>query len=175
MQGNVTTAASKVLSSEAPAVQDAPFFAQLQHAGTIIVGRTNMTEFAYSGLGINKHFGTPLSPIGKGLIAGGSTSGSAISVEQGMSLLAVGSDTSLTMEYKHHLEAGYCISGEGEITNHSDGKTQLIKPFTIYALDQNDRHTFHATKGEVRLVRVFNPPVTWAEVHPEDGSYAPAN
>ncbi len=94
IQGQTTTAGSKVLSKETPATNDAPFISQLKQAGAIIVGRTNMTEFAYSGLGLNRHFGTPLSPIGEGLIAGGSTSGGAVSVAQGMSLFAVGSDTS---------------------------------------------------------------------------------
>ena len=81
---------------------------------------------------------------------------------------------SLTLEYKHHLEACYCIEGEGDITALGDGTTHKLQPFTVYALDQNDRHTVRATNGDMRLVCVFNPPLTGQEVHREDGSYAPA-
>ena len=81
---------------------------------------------------------------------------------------------SLTLEYKHHLEACYCIEGEGDITALGDGTTHKLQPFTVYALDQNDRHTVRATNGDMRLVCVFHPPLTGQEVHREDGSYAPA-
>ena len=81
--------------------------------------------------------------------------------------------TSLTLEYKHHLEACYCIEGEGEITALGDGSVHKLEPFTVYALDENDRHTVRATNGDMRLVCVFNPPLTGREVHREDGSYAP--
>ncbi len=81
---------------------------------------------------------------------------------------------SLTLEYKHHLEACYCIEGEGDITALGDGTTHKLQPFTVYALDQNDRHTLRATNGDMRLVCVLNPPLTGQEVHREDGSYAPA-
>ena len=96
VEGHVTHAASRVLSDTPPAKEDAPFLAMLRAQGAIMIGQTNMTEFAYSGLGLNRHFGTPLSPIGRhqGMIAGGSTSGGAVSVAETMSLFAVGSDTS---------------------------------------------------------------------------------
>jgi L-ectoine synthase len=81
---------------------------------------------------------------------------------------------SLTLEYKHHLEACYCIEGQGDITASSDGVTQALKPFTVYALDQNDRHTVRAIDGDLRLVCVFTPALTGQEVHRDDGSYAPA-
>lgn len=80
---------------------------------------------------------------------------------------------SLTLEYKHHLEACYCIEGEGNVTTESDGVTHIIRPFTLYALDQNDRHIVRATNGDMRLVCVFNPALNGREVHREDGSYAP--
>jgi aspartyl-tRNA(Asn)/glutamyl-tRNA(Gln) amidotransferase subunit A len=77
---------------------DAPSVARLRRAGAVIVGRTNMTEFAYSGLGLNPHYGTPLSPYrrgepGEARIAGGSSSGAAASVADGMAAVALGSDT----------------------------------------------------------------------------------
>jgi L-ectoine synthase len=81
---------------------------------------------------------------------------------------------SLTLEYKHHLEACYCIEGEGDVTALGSGKTHKLQPFTVYALDQHDRHTVRAIGGDMRLVCVFNPPLTGREVHGSDGSYAPA-
>jgi L-ectoine synthase len=75
--------------------------------------------------------------------------------------------------YKHHLEACYCVSGGGIITDLSSGEWWPIVPGTIYALDKHDDHTFEALEDTV-LVSVFNPPVTGEEVHREDGSYAPS-
>ena len=94
--GIVTRAASPVLAGMPPATSDAPFLRRLLDLGAVPVGRTNMTAFAYSGLGLNPHFGTPLSPLGRdiGLIAGGSTSGGAVSVAEGMAAFAIGTDTS---------------------------------------------------------------------------------
>ncbi|WP_206951598.1 amidase [Trinickia acidisoli] len=96
--GQVTRAGSRVLADAAPAAADAPAVARLRRAGAVIVGRTNMTEFAYSGLGLNPHYGTPLSPYrrnepGEARIAGGSSSGAAASVADGMAAVALGSDT----------------------------------------------------------------------------------
>jgi len=82
--------------------------------------------------------------------------------------------TALTLEYKHHFEACYCIEGEGDIAADSDGIVHKILPYTVYALDQNDRHTVRATKGDMRLICVFSPPLSGREVHRKDGSYAPA-
>jgi aspartyl-tRNA(Asn)/glutamyl-tRNA(Gln) amidotransferase subunit A len=95
VEGQVTRAGSRVLAEAAPAEADAPAVARLRRAGAVIVGRTNMTEFAYSGLGLNPHYGTPLSPYrrGEARIAGGSSSGAAASVADGMAAVALGSDT----------------------------------------------------------------------------------
>ncbi|OWJ80549.1 MULTISPECIES: ectoine synthase [Haematobacter] len=79
----------------------------------------------------------------------------------------------LHLEYKHHLEANYCIAGEGEVTEVATGRTWPIRPGTLYALDRNDAHVLRATKGDLRLVCVFNPPLSGNERHREDGSYAP--
>ncbi len=81
--------------------------------------------------------------------------------------------TTLTLEYKHHFEACYCIEGEGEITALSDGTTHKLQPFTVYALNRHDRHRVRPVNGNLRLICVFNPPLTGQEVHREDGSYAP--
>jgi len=93
--GQVTTAGSVVLKDHPPAQADAIAIARLRAKGFIIVGRTNMTEFAYSGVGLNPHYGTPLSPFDRkmGRIPGGSSSGAAVSVADGMSALAIGTDT----------------------------------------------------------------------------------
>jgi aspartyl-tRNA(Asn)/glutamyl-tRNA(Gln) amidotransferase subunit A len=93
--GEVTRAASRVLDAEPAATRDADVVVLLRRAGFIIVGKTNMTEFAYSGLGINAHFGTPLSPYDRAArrIPGGSTSGGAVSVADGMTIATIGTDT----------------------------------------------------------------------------------
>jgi aspartyl-tRNA(Asn)/glutamyl-tRNA(Gln) amidotransferase subunit A len=95
VRGLPTTAGSVVLSDAAPADRDAVVVARLRAAGAVIVGRTNMTEFAFSGLGLNPHYGTPANPFDrKGRrIPGGSSSGAAVSVSDGMALSAIGTDT----------------------------------------------------------------------------------
>ena len=95
VQGDVTRAGSKVLAGAPPAAADAPAIARLRAAGAIIVGRTNMTEFAYGAHGMNAHYGTPLNPWDRatGRIPGGSTSGGAVSVADGMAAATIGSDT----------------------------------------------------------------------------------
>ena len=81
--------------------------------------------------------------------------------------------TETEMCYENHLEAVYCIEGEGEIEVLPDGPTFAISPGTIYALDQNDRHILRA-QTQLRMVCVFNPPVTGREVHDENGAYPAA-
>ncbi len=72
--------------------------------------------------------------------------------------------------YKNHLEAVYCVAGEGEIETISDGKVYPIKDGTMYALDKNDEHYLRATKN-MRMICVFNPPLTGGETHDEEGVY----
>ena len=95
IEGRVTRAGSVVLSDEAPARADAEVVRRLRSEGAVILGRTNMTEFAFSGLGLNPHYGTPASPWDRAnrRIPGGSSSGAAISVTDGMAAAALGSDT----------------------------------------------------------------------------------
>ncbi|MEX0286008.1 MAG: ectoine synthase [Paracoccaceae bacterium] len=81
----------------------------------------------------------------------------------------------LELEYTHHLEACYCIAGRGQIRAVGDETWQTIEPFTLYALDQHDRHVVQATDADLRLVCVFNPPLSGQEVHRDDGSYAPSD
>ena len=78
----------------------------------------------------------------------------------------------LTLEYRHHLEACYCVEGEAEVTDLASGERHRITPGTLYALDRHDRHMLRTDVG-VRLVCVFNPPLTGTEPH-VDGGYLPA-
>jgi len=95
--GYPTRAGSRLLQGEPPATRNARIVDRLRAAGAVIVGATNMTEFAFSGIGINPHYGTPRNPWGRsdggGRIPGGSSSGAAISVTDGMALAAIGTDT----------------------------------------------------------------------------------
>jgi aspartyl-tRNA(Asn)/glutamyl-tRNA(Gln) amidotransferase subunit A len=93
--GEVTTAGSTVLRGSSPAQHDALAVARLRAQGFIILGRTNMTEFAFSGLGLNPHYGNPLSPWERATrrIPGGSSSGAAVSVSDGMAGAGLGTDT----------------------------------------------------------------------------------
>ncbi len=93
--GQVTRAGSTALSDRAPAAADAQCVARLRQAGLVVIGRTNMTEFAYSGVGLNPHYGTPRNPWQRSQehIPGGSSSGAAISVTDGMAHAAIGTDT----------------------------------------------------------------------------------
>lgn len=93
--GETTLAGSVVLKEAAPATRHAVIVQRLIEAGAVIIGRTNMTEFAFSGLGLNPHYGTPSSPWDRetGRIPGGSSSGAGVSVADGMSVAAIGTDT----------------------------------------------------------------------------------
>jgi len=73
--------------------------------------------------------------------------------------------------YKKHLEACYCISGRGFLTDAETGECHEITRDTCYVLDKHDEHWFQAIE-DVVLISVFNPPVIGMEVHGEDGSYA---
>jgi len=93
--GEPTPAASVILADAPPAKAHAAIVQRLLAAGLVLVGRTNMTEFAFSGIGINPHYGTPLSPYDRATcrVPGGSSSGAAVSVADGMALAAIGTDT----------------------------------------------------------------------------------
>jgi len=95
IKGQVTRAGSRALDDSAPAVADAPVVARLRAAGFVVIGRTNMTEFAYSGIGINPHYGTPKGAWQRsaGHVPGGSSSGAAVSIADGMAYGALGTDT----------------------------------------------------------------------------------
>ena len=95
IRGQVTRAGSRALEDSAPAEADAAVVARLRRAGFVVIGRTNMTEFAFSGIGINPHYGTPKSVWRRdvGHVPGGSSSGAAVSVADRMAHGALGTDT----------------------------------------------------------------------------------
>ena len=93
--GDVTRAGSRLLAGAPPAKADAPAVARLRAAGAVIVGRTNMVEFAFGTTGLNPHYGTPKNPWDRktGRVPGGSSSGAAVALADGMCVMALGSDT----------------------------------------------------------------------------------
>jgi aspartyl-tRNA(Asn)/glutamyl-tRNA(Gln) amidotransferase subunit A len=95
VKGQVTTAGSVLLKDANPAAADSDAVVLLRNRGLVVLGRTNMTEFAYSGVGLNPHYGTPASVFDRkvGRIPGGSSSGSAVAVADGVCALALGTDT----------------------------------------------------------------------------------
>ena len=91
--GETTLAGSTALADRPPAKADAPVVARLRAAGAVIVGSTNMSEFAFSGVGANPHYGTPGNPADRKRVPGGSSSGAAVSVGDQMAVAALGTDT----------------------------------------------------------------------------------
>jgi aspartyl-tRNA(Asn)/glutamyl-tRNA(Gln) amidotransferase subunit A len=93
--GETTMAGGVVCASEAPALQDAPVVQRLRDAGAVVLGKTNMSEFAFSGVGINPHHGTPANPAdpAQSRVPGGSSSGAAVSVALGLAEVGIGTDT----------------------------------------------------------------------------------
>ncbi len=83
-------------------------------------------------------------------------------------LIHAGTETPIW--YKNHLEAVYCVEGEGELHSLDTGENFVIKPGTLYALDKHDRHILRA-HTQLRLVCVFNPALSGKETHDTDGSY----
>ncbi len=78
--------------------------------------------------------------------------------------------TSSTFHYANHVEAVYCVQGQGTLTNEVTGDVHDLRDGTMYLLDGNEKHTVQA-ESELRMVCVFNPPGTGREVHDENGVY----
>jgi aspartyl-tRNA(Asn)/glutamyl-tRNA(Gln) amidotransferase subunit A len=93
--GETTLAGGVVCAGEAPALHDAPVLQRLRDAGAVVLGKTNMSEFAFSGVGINPHHGTPANPASAAhaRVPGGSSSGAAVSVALGLAEVGIGTDT----------------------------------------------------------------------------------
>lgn len=73
--------------------------------------------------------------------------------------------------YKNHLEAVYCVGGDGEIEDLKTGQVHPISDGTMYALNEHDEHLLRGGSQDMRLICVFNPPITGREVHDEEGAY----
>ncbi|WP_292389192.1 amidase family protein, partial [Mesorhizobium sp.] len=91
--GEPTRAGSAMLAGAQPAAQDAAIVRRLRQAGAVILGKTNMTEFAFTAIGDNLHYGTPGNAADASLIPGGSSSGAGVAVGEGSSQISIGSDT----------------------------------------------------------------------------------
>lgn len=78
--------------------------------------------------------------------------------------------TSTEMHYQNHLEAVYCIEGQGSVEDLATGQVYALEPGTVYALDKNDRHILKA-ETTLRMICVFNPPLVGPESHDENGVY----
>lgn len=118
--GIATTAASKLLLDRAPADQDCDVVAQVKKAGAIPFGRTSLSEFAYSGVGLNPHYGTPGNVFDPEGIPGGSTSGGGLTVAHGLVDFALGTDTGGSIRIPSAINGLYgfkpsrlCVSGKG--------------------------------------------------------------
>ena len=93
VKGEITHSGTQFLAETPAATADAPAIANLREAGALLIGHTNMSELAYSGIGLNPHYGTADNPLWPGHVPGGSTSGGAVSVANGLVDIAIGSDT----------------------------------------------------------------------------------
>lgn len=93
VRGEPTLAGSVIRKTSSAAAKDAVIVERLRQAGAIIIGKTHMTEFAFTAVGFNPHYGVPENAVVKGGIPGGSSSGAAVSVAEGTSEIAIGSDT----------------------------------------------------------------------------------
>ncbi len=91
--GEPTRAGSTIFADAPPASADAPVVRRLRAAGAVIVAKTNMSEFAFSGVGMNPHYGTPGNPADRERVPGGSSSGAAVAAADGMCEIAIGTDT----------------------------------------------------------------------------------
>lgn len=78
--------------------------------------------------------------------------------------------TTTQMWYRNHVEAVYCVDGQGKLLDLGSGEVHTIRPGTLYALDAHDRHTLHA-ESDLRVICVFNPPLVGPETHDEHGAY----
>jgi aspartyl-tRNA(Asn)/glutamyl-tRNA(Gln) amidotransferase subunit A len=93
VKGEPTRAGSKILKDAPPATADAPVVRRLRAAGAVIIAKTAMSEFAFSGVGMNPHYGTPGNPADRKRVPGGSSSGAAVAAADQMCDIAIGSDT----------------------------------------------------------------------------------
>ena len=164
VRGEVTAAGSTVLAKAPPAAADCPAVARLRRAGGAFVGRTNMSEFAFSGVGINPHFGTPANPATAAIdaqprIPGGSTSGGAVSVATGAARAALGSDTGGSIRIPAALQGLVGFKNTARLTP-TDGAVPLSTTLdTACAItrDVRDAILLHAVLADRNVTPVAPP------------------
>jgi amidase/aspartyl-tRNA(Asn)/glutamyl-tRNA(Gln) amidotransferase subunit A len=164
VQGDVTTAGSRVLAGAPAAAADAPAVARLRQAGAVLTGRTQMSEFAFSGVGINPHQGTPANPalaaLGRpGRIPGGSTSGGAVSVASGAAWAALGSDTggSLRIPAALHGLVGYKCSQQLTPAEGSIALAPSLDTVGAITLSVRDAVLLHEVLADRRVALARRP------------------
>jgi aspartyl-tRNA(Asn)/glutamyl-tRNA(Gln) amidotransferase subunit A len=168
VQGWPTTAASASRHDAAPAVSDAPAVARLRAAGGVLVGHTNLTEFAFSGVGINPHHGTPANPATAALdaeprIPGGSTSGGAVSVATGAAWAALGSDTGGSIRIPAALQGLVGFKNTQRVTP-ADGCIPLstsLDTACAITLSVRDAALLHEVLSARRVARFERPLREW--------------
>ena len=162
--GKRTTAASRLLADREPAVEDSDVVHRLKAAGALIIGRTSMTEFAYSGTGQNPHYGTPGSFFDRTRVPGGSSSGAALSVAYGLCDIAMGTDTGGSVRLPAAVNGLYgykpsrqvvSLKGVHPLSNTFDSAGPLTKSYELAArtfdllrsnsIDQNARAASNQT------------------------------
>lgn len=141
--GKRTTAASRLLADREPALEDSDVVKRLKAAGALIIGRTSMTEFAYSGVGQNPHYGTPGNIFDPARIPGGSSSGAALSVAHGLCDIAMGTDTGGSVRLPAALNGLYgfkpsrqavSLAGVHPLSNTFDSAGPLSRTHALAAL-----------------------------------------
>lgn len=171
--GHPTTAASLAMADAAPADADGPAVARLRQAGAALLGHTNMSEFAFSGVGLNPHFGTPVnprSPAGQTLIPGGSTSGGAVSVSAGHARAALGSDTGGSIRIPAALQGLVGFKNTQRLTP-LQGAVPLSSTLdTACAITRNvaDAVQMHAVLSAREVHPVLRPLAAWRFGVPSD-------
>ena len=174
VQGQVTTAGSTVLAHDAPAAADASAVARLRQAGAALIGHTNMTEFAFSGVGINPHHGTPANAATAALdttprIPGGSSSGGAVSVASGAAWAALGSDTGGSIRIPAALNGLVGFKNTARLTPR-DGCIPLSTTLdTVCAMTRSVRDAIllHEVLAQRQVQRVDRPLSAWRFAVPE--------
>jgi aspartyl-tRNA(Asn)/glutamyl-tRNA(Gln) amidotransferase subunit A len=169
-----TTAASASRHDAAPATADAPAVARLRAAGGVLVGHTNLTEFAFSGVGINPHHGTPANPATAALdmqprIPGGSTSGGAVSVASGAAWAALGSDTGGSIRIPAALQGLVGFKNTARLTP-TEGCIPLSTTLdTACAITHSVRDAvlLHEVLAARRVARIERPLAQWRLALPQ--------
>lgn len=166
VQGEVTAAGSTVLKQSVAAGEDCPAVARLRRAGAAFIGRTNMSEFAFSGVGINPHFGTPANPVTALLdpqprIPGGSTSGGAVSVATGAAWAALGSDTGGSIRIPAALQGLVGFKSTARLTPTGGAVPLSTTLDTVCAVTRSVRDAvlLHELLSD-RVVRRYRRPIT---------------